>query len=198
MILESLDGTFSGVATMHVSRGELVGNVLFFEVGLQDVRAFIVQSLDVGPGAPFYKKVVHFDICSENGGSLAVLDGFGGNEVAVVIVEDQQVVVALAGRQGKFSSEIAVAFSGGGPVNDSGKKVVGAFAFLEWSGKKIRVREKGESWLRRFGGALVLSGLLEVGFGCGNRVGSVFAERFRSETGENLELGGCVQGRLKS
>jgi len=154
--------------------------------------------LDAGPGAPFYKKVVHLDIGSENGGSFAVLDWFGGNEVAVVIVEDEQVVVALARRERKFSSEIAVAFSGGGPINDSGKKVVGAFAFLERRGKMIRVREKWESGRRRFGGALVLSGLLEVGFGCGNRIGSVLAERFRSETGENLELGGCVQGRHKS
>jgi len=32
MVLESLDGTFSSIATMHVSGGELVSNVLVFEV----------------------------------------------------------------------------------------------------------------------------------------------------------------------
>jgi len=42
MVLESLDGTFSGIATMHVSRGELVSNVLIFEVSFEDVRALIV------------------------------------------------------------------------------------------------------------------------------------------------------------
>jgi len=42
MVLESLDGTFSGIATMHVSGGELVSNVLIFEVGFEDVRALIV------------------------------------------------------------------------------------------------------------------------------------------------------------
>jgi len=152
--------------------------------------------LDVGPGAPLDKKVVHYDIGSEDFGSFAVLAGFSGNEVAVVIVEDQQVVVALARREGKFSSEIAIAFSCGGSINDSSKKAVGAFAFLEGSGKKIRVREQRKSGLRRFGGALVLPGLLQVGFGCGNRVWSVLAERFQSETGENLELGGCGQGCL--
>jgi len=108
----------------------LVSNVFLFEVGFQDVRTLIVESLDVGPGAPFNKKVVHLDIGSQDGCGFAVLDWFGGNEVAVVIIEDEQVVVALAGREGKFAGEIAVAFSGGGPVNDSGKKVVGAFAFL--------------------------------------------------------------------
>ena len=42
MVLESLDCTFSGIATMHVSGGELVSDVLIFEVGFQDVRAFVV------------------------------------------------------------------------------------------------------------------------------------------------------------
>jgi len=42
MVFESLDGTFSGIATMHVSRGELVSDVFFLEVGFEDVRAFIV------------------------------------------------------------------------------------------------------------------------------------------------------------
>jgi len=42
MVLESLDGMFSSIAAMHVSRGELVSNVLFSEVGFEDVRALIV------------------------------------------------------------------------------------------------------------------------------------------------------------
>jgi hypothetical protein len=42
MVLESLDGAFSGIAMVHVSGGELVSNVLFLEVGFEDVRALIV------------------------------------------------------------------------------------------------------------------------------------------------------------
>jgi len=42
MVLESLDGTFSSIAAMHVSGGELVSDVLVFEVGFEDVRALIV------------------------------------------------------------------------------------------------------------------------------------------------------------
>jgi len=42
MVLESLDGTFSSIAAMHVSGGELVSDVLVFEVGFEDVRTFIV------------------------------------------------------------------------------------------------------------------------------------------------------------
>ena len=64
MVLEGLDVTFSSIAAMHVSVGKLVSNVFLFEVGFEDVRAFIVVGLDVGPGAPVDKDVVQLDICS--------------------------------------------------------------------------------------------------------------------------------------
>jgi len=64
MVLESLDGTFSSIAAMHVSGGELVSDVLFFEVGFEDVRAFIVQALNARARATMDKDVVHFDVGS--------------------------------------------------------------------------------------------------------------------------------------
>jgi len=36
MVFESLDGTFIGIATMHVSGGQLVSNVLVLEVGFEE------------------------------------------------------------------------------------------------------------------------------------------------------------------
>jgi len=74
---------------------------------------------------------------------------------------------------------------------------VGALAFLEARGKEIRIREQRKSGGLGFGGALVLPGLLEVGLGCGNRVGSVLAERLQGQTRENLELIGGSQGGLQ-
>jgi len=55
---------------------------------------------------------------------------------------------------------------------------VGALAFLEGRGEEIRIREQRKSGRLGFGGVLVLPGLLQVGLGCGDRVGSVLAERF--------------------
>ena len=49
---------------------------------------------------------------------MAIFEWFGGNVVAVVLIEDEKVVVALAGREGQFAGEIAVAFAGGGSIND--------------------------------------------------------------------------------
>jgi len=109
------------------------------------------------------KDVVHFDTGSSDGGGLAVFDWFGSNVVAVVIIEDEQVVVALAGREGQLASEITVALAGGGAINDCSEQAVGAIGLLKGRGKEIRVREQRKSGSLRFGGALVLAGLLEVG-----------------------------------
>jgi len=64
MVLESLDGSFGSIVVMHVSGGKLVSNVFLFEVGFEDVRALIVEGLDVGPGATMDKDVVRLDIGS--------------------------------------------------------------------------------------------------------------------------------------
>jgi len=117
-----------------------------------------------------------------------VFDWFDSNVVSVVIIEDEQVVVVLAGREGQLAGEITVALAGGGAINDCSKQVVGALGLLEGRGKEIRIREQRKSGRRGFGGELVLPGLLEVGLGCGNRVGSVLAERVQGQTREDLEL----------
>ena len=131
---------------------------------------------------------MHLDICSFDGGGLAVFDGLGGNVVAVVVIEDEQIVVALAGREGQFAGEIAVAFASGGSINDCSEQEVRAIGLLEGRGKEIRIREQRKSGSLRLGGALVLAGLLEVGLGSGNRIWSVLAERFKGQTRENMEL----------
>jgi len=54
----------------------------------------------VGARATIDEEVVHIDIGSQDGGGFAVFDWFGSNVVAVIIIEDEQVVVvALAGRE---------------------------------------------------------------------------------------------------
>jgi len=121
---------------------------------------------------------VHLDIGSQDDGGFAVFDWLGSNVVAVVIVEDEQVVVALAGREGQLAGEITVALAGGGSINDCSEQVVCALAFLEGKGKETRIREQRKSGSLGFGGVLLLSGLFEVCLGSGNSSGSVLVERF--------------------
>ena len=119
---------------------------------------------------------------------MAVFGWFGGNVVAVVIIEDEQVVVALAGREGQLAGEITVAFAGGGSINDCSEQEVRAIGLFKGRGKEIGIREQRKSGSLWLGGALVLAGLLEVGLGRGHSIGSVFAERLQGQTREDLEL----------
>jgi len=128
---------------------------------------------------------------------LAIFEWFGGNVVAVVLIEDEKVVVALAGREGQFAGEIAVAFAGGGSINDCSKEEVGALGLLQGRGKEIRIGEQRKSGSLGFGGALVLPGLLEVGLGSGDSIGGVLAERVQGQARENLEFIGGNQCGLQ-
>jgi hypothetical protein len=128
---------------------------------------------------------------------LAIFEWFGGNVVAVVLIEDEKVVVALAGREGQFAREISVAFAGRGSINDCSKEEVGALGLLQGRGKEIRIGEQRKSGSLGFGGALVLPGLLEVGFGSGHSIESVLAERVQGQARENLEFIGGNQCGLQ-
>ena len=143
------------------------------------------------------KDVVHLDIGSADGGCLAVFEWFGGNVVAVVIIEDEQAVVALAGREGQLAGEITVAFAGRGLINDCSEEAVGALCLLQGRWKEIRIREQRKSRSLWFGGALVLPGLLEVGIGSGDSIGSVLAKRVQGQARENLEFIGGNQCGLQ-
>jgi len=90
----------------------------------------------VGVKATLDEDVVHLDIGCHDGGGFAVFDWFGDNVVAVVIVEDEQVAVALAGREGQLAGEITVALAGRGSINDCSEQVVCALAILEGRGKR--------------------------------------------------------------
>ena len=89
-----------------------------------------------------------------------VFDWFGGNVVAVVVIEDEQVVDAPAGREGQLAGEITVALAGGGSINDCSEQEVCALGLFEGRGKEIRIREQRKRGSLGFGGVLVLPGLL--------------------------------------
>jgi len=63
--------------------------------------------------------------------------------VTVVVIEDEQVVVALAGREGQLAGEITVALAGGGAINDCSEEAVGALAFLREARKRSGSGSRG-------------------------------------------------------
>ena len=97
VILEGADGAFGGIAAVDSGRGELKVNFFFAEELFQGFGAFIVETLEERTqtgGAQFGMDGLK---SGKDGGACAVFDGFGEDAVAVVVIDDYQIVVASAG-----------------------------------------------------------------------------------------------------
>ena len=177
VVLESLDGSLGSIPAVDVGRGELVGNVFRLEVGFEDCGALVVQGLKAWATAGADECVVEFGIAGLDDFGFATGKGLNSNVVAVIVVEKEQVVVAFAGGEREAASEISIAATGGRAIKHSSKKEVGALALIKSWGKEIKLRKKGKGEMFRFGGLDILADLFDVGFGSGNGIRGVFAER---------------------
>ena len=69
--------------------------------------------MEAGPEAGGAQLGVECLVAGKDGGARVVLDGFGKDAIAVVVVEDQQVVVAMAGRCDESACLVSVDLAGG-------------------------------------------------------------------------------------
>ena len=97
MIFKRSNGPFGCVASMDARRNKLIVHLLLLHEFLQGGRAFIVEALKLWTHAGKAQGVVGLLIGLHNGVGLAVGDGFGNDGIAVVIIQDEDVVVACAG-----------------------------------------------------------------------------------------------------
>ena len=95
--LEGADGTFGGVATLSVGWGELVGDVFVHELGREGCRGLIVETAELETETTGGEVVANFGEGLGDGRSVAGFDGFGEDGVAVMDVDDEEVVVAPTG-----------------------------------------------------------------------------------------------------
>ena len=137
---------------------------------------FIVEDVELGSEAVLGEDAVELFIGSESFYITAVFHGLDEDCVAVVFVEDKEVLVAGLGSNGESSSEIGV-YNAVVDVSkpDGGKNTV------RWGwlllGKMISIvtvgvrAGGGELGWFRFRGAAVLGRLIEVALGCGDGLG---------------------------
>ena len=177
VVLEGLNGAFCGIPAVDVGRSELVGNIFILKESFERAGAFIVKGLQPRAAAGADENVVEFGVGSYDDFGLATGNGFNSNEVAIVVIEEQDVVVALAGRKGEAASRITIAATCGGAVKDFGKEEVGPFALVIGRRKEIRLRKKGQGRIGGLSRLNVLAGLLDVGLEGGHRIRRVLAER---------------------
>ena len=113
MVFEGSDGAFGGIASMGAGGHKLVldGFVLkeFFEGG----AAFVVEAMEARAEAGADEASMEDAEGVKDGLGGAGLHGFREDGVAVVIVEDKDIVVAGAGWDDEFAGLVGVGLAGG-------------------------------------------------------------------------------------
>ena len=94
IVLERLDGPFSSVGSMQLGRGELEGDSLFSHEGLESCGVFIVESLENGSQALVGELGVKGSVGSDKFMFAAGLQWFWEYDIAVIIVQDHDVLAA--------------------------------------------------------------------------------------------------------
>ena len=95
MVLEHLDGPFGSVGAMQVGRGYLQGESLFLHESLDSCGAVIVKSLENGSQASVGELSVEGGVGSDDFMFAAGLQWFWDYGIAVIIVQDHDVLAAL-------------------------------------------------------------------------------------------------------
>jgi len=113
MIFECSSCALGCVASMEAGRAKLEVNALFHHVLLEDLRGFIVELLEFWLKAARFQERNDTLIHRQNDFFCAILHGFCVNEVAVIVVNDENVRVAADGRNKETSGGVRVDLAGG-------------------------------------------------------------------------------------
>lgn len=99
VVLESTDCPFGRIAAMDAGGGELEINVGFMEETFEGGGGFVVHALEARSEAMGGEYGVSGFVGGEDGCCRLGLHGLGVDEVGVVAVDDEELGVALAGRE---------------------------------------------------------------------------------------------------
>ncbi len=170
MIFEGLDCTFSRISVMDVWWDQLEINILSCHKVLEGTGGFIVKVLEFGAESRGAKAVVGNLKRGKNGVGTSIFERNSYDAITVVVIHNEDVVVAGTRGCNKFSSEIHVSLSCG--LHHGGKAQVGAGTVVNSCGEGIiswgwlNRSSFWETW--RFSGTEVLSGLVKMAFDSSN------------------------------
>jgi hypothetical protein len=128
MVFESLDGVFGPVAMMEAGRSQLVVDVFIGHEVLEKLRGFVVEAMEPGTEATALEKAKNCFVGGFDGGLFAVGYWLSVEGVAVIIVEDKDVVVATGGRHDEATGLVGAYLASDGLA--AGVDVLGAFRRL--------------------------------------------------------------------
>lgn len=108
MVFESAYSTFSGVSAVFFWGNTLKLDLVLEKSVFQVLRAFVVQNVEVGWVTLVQESSVGLFPGIADAGSLSVGNGDSMNGIGVFVVEDKDVIVAAAGRDGEATGLIRV------------------------------------------------------------------------------------------
>ena len=112
VVLEGTYRAFGGVATVHVWGNQLEVNVLADHVAFESGGCLVVESLKLGSEATGAEKIVGAFVGGEDFGASLRFHGLDVDEVAVIVVDDQHVAVAVGGGLDEATSEVGEDLTG--------------------------------------------------------------------------------------
>jgi hypothetical protein len=101
MILESLDCTFGPVATMKAGRSQLVVDVFVGHEVFEELRGFIVKAMQFGTEATALEEAKNCFVGDLDGGLLAIWNWLSMDGIAVLVLKDEDILVATGGGHNK-------------------------------------------------------------------------------------------------
>lgn len=113
MALEGLDDRFSGVAVVDMGWRKLEVNIMVSEEFAEVGGGFVVKLLEARLEATGDKYIIHNLVGGADSLPGSVLHGFSDDGVAVMVVDDEEVVVvATGGRDKELAREVTVDLTG--------------------------------------------------------------------------------------
>jgi hypothetical protein len=109
MILEGSDSAFRRIDSVDVRRNTLELDVIFLEGGFQFLRTLVVEDVEIGWMPLLDEEFVCGLPCVSECGGFSVGNRDGVDVVGVLVVQDNQVVVAAGGENRELTCLIGVA-----------------------------------------------------------------------------------------
>ena len=113
VVFECLYGPFGSVAAMDVGGNQLVLGIGVVDEVLELLGGFIVESMESWFEAAATQVLVQFLVGSCDLRSMSAFEGFNENGIAVIIVRNHHVLIAIEGCVGKQASLVGVESSYG-------------------------------------------------------------------------------------
>ena len=112
VVFECADGLFGSIAAMDVWRDQLIVHLFRRQKFLESLGCFVIQALEFWTEASGTKPGMRYLVGLEDRFRASVGEWDSEDTVAVIIVNDEDVIVTSNGRSDKFAGKIHVGLPG--------------------------------------------------------------------------------------